>query len=174
MTKSHFGAFLVLFFPALAVPFAASPWLRTPNTPTSQASKSASPAANYQKLLTVADVESASGLKGLKLVPRGSTSGAGGDLNFAKADGSLLLMVQFGNADLFKQWKAQPGFYSNSVNGVGDEAFNGPKGMAPYVLFLRKGSHSIGLSSFLDTDTMKPMLSQDQLRALAKVILPRL
>jgi hypothetical protein len=125
--------------------------------------------------LTVADVESTTRLKGVKLVPRGSAAGAGGDLNFAKANDSLLLMAQFGNAALFKQWKAQPNFYNSAVTGVGDEAFNGPKGrLSPYVLFVRKGSHSIGLSSFLDTDTMKPMLSQDQLRSIAKTVLSRL
>ena len=176
MSKTNFGTVILSFLAAAALAFACSSSLATPMPAIAQASKPASAApANNQKLLTVADVESATGVKGLKLVPRGSTTGAGGDLNFAKADGSLLLMVEFGNADLFKQWKAQEGFYNSAVTGVGDEAFNGPKGgLAPYVLFFRKGSHSIGLSSFLDTDTMKPMLSQDQLRAVAKTILPRL
>jgi hypothetical protein len=175
MSKTNFGTFIPSFFAAAALAFACLSSLATPKPAIAQASKPASAPANYQKLLTVADVESATGLKGLKLVPRGSTAGAGGDLNFVKADGSLFLMVEFGNADLFKQWKAQPGFYNSAVTGVGEEAFNGPKGgLSPYVLFFRKGSHSIGLSSFLDTDTMKPMLSQDQLRSIAKTILSRL
>lgn len=157
MSKTNFVTFLLSHFAAAALAFACLSSLATPKPAIAQASKPTSAPANYQKLLTVADVESATGLKGLKLVPRGSTTGAGGDLNFGNADGSLLLMVQFGNADLFKQWKAQPDVYNSAVTGVGDEAFNGPKGgLSPYVLFFRKGSHSVGLSSFLDIDTMKP------------------
>jgi len=175
MTRINLGAFFLPFFVAAVLAFTGLPLLAAPRAAAAQASKPASVRSNYQKLLTVADVESVTGLKGLKLVQRGSTAGAGGDLNFAKSDGSLLLMVEFGNADLFKQWKAQPGFYNSGVAGVGDEAFNGPKGgLAPYVLFFRRGTHSVGLSSFLDTDTMKPMLSQDQLRSIAKIILSRL
>lgn len=173
MSKTNFATFSLSFLAVAA--FVCCFSIATPKPAIAQASKHASAPANYQKLLTIADVESATSLKGLKLVPRGSTAGAGGDLNFARPDGSLLLMVEFGNADLFKQWKAQPDFYNSAVAGVGDEAFNGPKGgLAPYVLFFRKGTHSVGLSSFLDTDTIKPMLSQDQLRSIAKIILSRL
>jgi hypothetical protein len=173
MNKTNLGTFFPAFFAATILFFVCLCSLVTSEPAIAQASKSV--LTNYQKLLTVADVESATGLKGLKLVPRGSTTGAGGDLNFAKADGSLLLMAQFGSADLFKQWKAQPDFFNSPVAGVGDEAFNGPKGgLGPYVLFFRKGTHSIGLSSFLDTETMKPMLPQDQLRSIAKTILSRL
>jgi hypothetical protein len=73
-----------------------------------------------------------------------------------------------------RTWKAQEGFYNAAVSGVGDEAFNGPKGAAAlYVLFLRKSNHAVSLSSFLNSDTMKPWLSQDQLASLAKIILSR-
>jgi hypothetical protein len=119
----------------------------------------------------VADVESVSGLQGFQLVARDPRKRAMGDLNFAKADGSMLLMVRFGDTDTFKQWKAQAGLYNAAVGGVGNEAFNGPKGTA---LYLRKGSHSVSLSSFLNSDTMKPWLSQEQLVSLAKIILSRM
>ena len=175
MSKSNLSTVFLSLFAAAALAFACLTSLATPVSPAAQGSKPAAASASYQKLLTVSDVESATGFKGVKLIPRGSILGAGGNLNFAKADGSLLLMVQFGDANLFKQWKAQDGFYNAAVTGVGDEAFNGPKaGIGPYVLFVRKGAHSFGLSGFLDTDTMKPILSQDQLRALAKTILSRL
>ncbi len=128
----------------------------------------------YEKLLTVADVESATGIKGLKRVPSGSVDGAAGDLNFAQSDGSLLLMVSFGDASLFKAWKTQEGNFNSAVKDVGDEAFNAPKVNAPYVLCVRKGNRAFGLSSFLNPDTAKPWLSQDQLRSLAKIILSRL
>lgn len=175
MIRTNLGTIFLSFFAVAALAFACLTSFATPASSTQQASKPDAASANYQKLLTISDVESATGVKGLKLVPRNAAKGAAGDLNFAKADGSLLLMAQFGNADLFKQWKAQEGFYNAAVSGVGDEAFNGPKGgIGPYVLFLRKGAHSVGLSTYLDADTMKPMLSQDQLRALAKIVASRL
>jgi hypothetical protein len=126
----------------------------------------------YERLLTVADVASATNIKGLRRVPAGSVRGAPGDLNFIQSDGSPLLMVSFGDASLFKAWKVQDDFNS-AVQDVGDEAFNAPKVDAPYVLCVRKGSRALALSSFLSMDTAKPLLSQDQLRSLAKVILSR-
>lgn len=140
--------------------------------PAGQTRKPALPA--YGKLLTVADVESATSMKGLKQVAPGSVDGAAGDLNFAQSDGSMLLMVSFGDAGLFKAWKAQEGNFNAAVKDVGDEAFNGPKVKEPYVLFVRKGNRAFSLSSFLSLDTGKPLLSQDQLRVLAKNILSRL
>ena len=128
----------------------------------------------YEKLLTVADVESATGMKNLKRVPPGSVRGAGGDLNFAQSDGTPLLMASFGDANLFKAWKAQEGDFNSAVKDIGDEAFNGPKVKAPYVLFVRKGNRAFSLSSFLSLDTGKPLLSQEQLSSLAKITVSRL
>ena len=119
-------------------------------------------------------MESATGIKGLKLVAPGSVEDAAGDLNFAPSDGSMVLMVSSGDASLFKTWKAQESNFNSAVKDIGDEAFNGPKVKAPYVLFVRKGNRAFSLSSFLDTDTGKPLLSQSQLRSLAKIILSRL
>lgn len=131
-------------------------------------------ASSADKLLTISDVEAATGVKGLKLVPKNPAKGAGGDLNFAKPDGSLLVMAIFGPASLFKQWKAQPGFAGASVMGIGDEAFTGSAGSTPYAIFLRKGDHAASISSFLNTADMKPLLSQDQLKTLAKTVASRL
>ena len=113
-------------------------------------------------------------MKGLKLVAPGSVEDAAGDLNFTRSDGSMLLMVSFGDAGLFKTWKTQEGNFNSVVKDIGDEAFDGPKVKAPYVLFVRKGNRAFSLSSFLSLDTGKPMLSEDQLRVLAKNILSRL
>jgi hypothetical protein len=76
--------------------------------------------------LTIADVQSVTGVKGLKLVPKNPAKGAGGDLNFLKPDGSLLVMAVLGPATLIKQWKAQPRFAGSAVTGDGDEAFADP------------------------------------------------
>jgi hypothetical protein len=164
------SVFLIL---VLTGAFASSTPLCAGKQAAAQGSPEAQDRSPYRKLLTVTDVEGVTGVKGLKLVPRNLTKRVAGDLNFAKADGSLLLTVQFGPRNLYDQWKAQNGFINSAVNGIGDEAFNGPSGMAPYVLFLRKGDHSLSLASYLKDD-MKPLVSQDQLRSLAKIILSRL
>jgi len=140
--------------------------------PAGQTRKPASP--SYAKLLTVTEVECATSKKGLKLVAPGSVEDAAGDLNFAQPDGSMVLMVSFGDANMFKEWKTQQGSFNAAVKDIGDEAFNGPNVKAPYVLFVRKGNRAFALSSFLSLETAKPMLSQDQLRSLAKIILSRL
>jgi hypothetical protein len=165
--RRHRSASLILVLTGtFAVASSAPLWARK------QAAAKGSPAAqapaSYQKLLTIADVEGVTGVKGLKLVP------GEGDLNFAKADGSLLLMVQFGPRNLYDNWKARNGIVNSAVNGIGDEAFKGPSGSAPFILFFRKGDHSVSLHSYLNTDDMEPFVSQDQLRSLAKIILSRL
>jgi hypothetical protein len=48
------------------------------------------------------------------------------------------------------------------------------KGMSPYALFVRKGARGFSLSSFLNNDTMKPLVPEDQSRSLAKTVLSRL
>ena len=172
MKRRDRSAFLILVLTG-AFAFASSNPLCAGKQAATQGSPAAQARSPYQKLLTVTDVEGVTGVKGLKLVPRNLAKRVAGDLNFAKADGSLLLTVQFGPRNLYDQWKAQNGFVDSAVNGIGDEAFNGPSGMAPYVLFLRKGDHSLSLVSYLNDD-MKPLVSQDQLRSLAKIILSRL
>ena len=57
------------------------------------------------KYLTGADVDKAVGMKGVKLIPRGSVAGAGGDLNFADASGELILMVQFTDAKSYEAYQ---------------------------------------------------------------------
>ncbi len=56
--------------------------------------------ADYEKLLTIEEVESVTGIEGIKLVPRNPQIGAGGELNFALADGSMVLMVGIQDAPM--------------------------------------------------------------------------
>jgi hypothetical protein len=173
MTKSyHRTCFLSLIVSTVGFTLAYSVSLAARTPVEGQTPKPAQSA--YEKLLTVADVESATGIKGLKRVPPGSMEGAAGDLNFAQSDGTLLLMVSIGDASLFKAWKAQEGNFNSAVKDIGDEAFNAPKVKAPYVLIVRKGNRAFALSSFLNPDTAKPLLSQDQLLSLAKITVSRL
>ncbi len=140
----------------------------------------------YDKLLTPADVERASGAAGVKTVARGSSAGAGGDLNFATADNKLLLMVNFGDAQLYKRAREQKEMtvggtkypmelFAHAVTGVGDEAFASPPGKEQYVIYARKGDRAISVSTYLGPpDTgMKPRLTEAQLKQIAALVFTR-
>ncbi len=143
-----------------------------------QTTKSSAAAAGSQekeKYLTIADVEKVSGEKGIKLVAYNPGKGAGGDLNFAKSDDTMFLLAQIQPKYFWNIWKGQADSFNEPVSGVGDEAFNGPKGMpSNYVLFFLKGDTAFSVSSFFNAgDTSKPFFSEDQLIELAKIMLSR-
>jgi hypothetical protein len=105
----------------------------------------------YEKLLTVADVAKLTGISGVKTVPNGSQAGAGGMLNFARSDGKLILMVNFGDAQLYRKardtkeleigGKKYPNFlFAHDVPGVGDEAFASPPGKDQFAIYARQGT----------------------------------
>jgi len=129
-----------------------------------------------QELVTVQDVEQVTGMEGVQLVPRSSQMGAGGDLNFATADGALLLIVGIQDAPMYDEWKAEEGFFHADVADLGDEAFEGPAaGEQRYVLIFRKGDKAISLSSFFNMQAGgAPYLSQEQLREIARIAIGRL
>ncbi len=128
----------------------------------------------YDKYLTAADVERATGMKGVALIPRGSAAGAGGDLNFADGAGELVLMVQFASAKDFASFKNQYG--KSAVSGVGDQAVEGGSmpGMPDNLLAFTKGAHCVVLTAFGDFVNKRVYLTPDQLIALGKVIAARL
>ena len=128
--------------------------------------------SSVTKLLTPADVEQVTKAK-VHLLNKTSTAGPVGQLNFALEDGNQYLMVLVGGRDMFEQWRKLKGIVHAPVSGVGDEAFDGPDGQVQYVLYFRKGDCSISISSYLNLE-MKPRVSQEQLKALAKVIVSRL
>jgi hypothetical protein len=130
----------------------------------------------HEELITVKDVEDVTAMEGVKLVPRSSQIGAGGDLNFALADGTLLLTAAIQDAPMYEEWKAQEGFFHAAVPDLGDEAFEGPTfGEQRYVLIFRVGATAIALSSFFNMQAGgAPYLSQDQLREIARIAISRL
>lgn len=132
--------------------------------------------AEYEKLLSIEEVEAVTGIEGIKLVPRNPQIGAGGELNFALAGGGMVLMVGIQDAPMYDEWKAEEGFFHESVPDLGDEAFEGPTfGEYRYVLIFRKGDKAIALSSFFNLQAGgEPFLSQEQLREVAGVIISRL
>ena len=130
---------------------------------------------DYGKYLTVPDIEKASGLSGLKLVHREPRKGAGGNLNFARSDGQLVLIAVFYDKTLFSQYAGEPAMVKSQVPGVGDEALLGPKQYPPYFLVFRKGDKSVALSTFMDPGSpSRTILSTDQLIVLGKVVEGRL
>lgn len=125
--------------------------------------------------LTIADVEKVSGLSGVKQVAQGSMTGAGGALNFAGPDGKLILMVNFAAASFYDSVRKNQTVFHALVPDVGDEAFDAPPGAMQYVLYVKKGAKAVSLTAFISTSRpYAPKLTLDQLKALARVVLPRL
>ena len=136
--------------------------------------------------LTVADVEKVTGMKGLQVVAPGSVAGAGPGLNFAGPNRKMVLMVNFGTADLYRRAKEQkdmkvgsmtipmPLFHA-AVPGIGDEAFDSPPGPVQYVLYLRKGQKAASLTTYvLDAKATKTVLTIEQLKQIGAVVASRL
>ncbi|HEX4566657.1 MAG TPA: hypothetical protein VH138_08485, partial [Vicinamibacterales bacterium] len=60
-----------------------------------------------------------------------------------------------------------------SVAGLGDEAFDSPDGKTQHAIYVRQGDGAFGLISNVDA-TGKPVVSMEQLKALAKMVLARM
>jgi hypothetical protein len=143
-----------------------------------QPAKTATPAVkDYEKLLTTADVEQVSGLKGVKVVPYNPQIGAGGKLNFAVDGDKLVLAVMVQDESMFNRWKEDKNLNAAEVPGLGDKAFKGIANSdmyTPNVTFLKSGQ-SIQLFTFFNLNNdMKPYMNHDQLIQLAKIISGRM
>lgn len=128
------------------------------------------------KLLPLAAVEKVTGVHGLTIVPKDASKRMIGDVNFVRPDGKRLLSVVFETIDLkeFAKTKATSSFkttFNGPVKGIGDEAYDGPPKMPPFVLSVRKGTHWITISTSIDVaNGMKPFLTQEQLKKIAEII----
>ncbi len=138
------------------------------------------------KRLTIADVEKLTGATGVTTVMRGSRTGAGGDLNFVRSDGKLMLMINFGDAALYTKARTQKTIkvgdkeypmelFAHAVTGAGDEAFAAPPGPVQYVIYARKGTNAISVSSYFPGagEGVKPILTEAQLKSIAQLIFSR-
>jgi hypothetical protein len=123
--------------------------------------------------LTPADIESVSGLKGIKLVEKGSLPGAGGSLNFALND-NMYAMFVIADMEVFNEWKTMEGFASDKIPDIGDEAYSAPGGKTQYTVFFRKRNKVGSVSSFLDKNTLEPFLTIEQLSQLARIAAARM
>jgi hypothetical protein len=134
--------------------------------------------------VTPADIEKATGLKSVHLVPATAPGSVPGRDNYADASGKVVLWFQSIPGPLFARAKAQPAktmngieiepkLYHAAVGGLGDEAFDSPDGKQQHALYVRKGDSAFGLISNLDRSG-KPLVSMEQLQALAKAVLSRM
>ena len=141
-------------------------------------------AAATPATVTPADIEKATGLKGIRLVPATAPGSVPGRDNYADASGKIVLWFQSIPGPLFGRAKAQPAktmngieiepkLYHAAVAGLGDEAFDSPDGKQQHALYVRKGDSAFGVISNLDR-TGKPIVSMEQLQALAKIVLSRM
>jgi hypothetical protein len=148
-----------------------------------QAKPSGAPATGgptADTLITVADVEKVGGLTGIKQTVQGDR------LTFTTADNKTVLRVLVrSGGSLFKLTKTSKASVHASVSGIGDDAFDGPAddmNMAPsgpdgkpqrYLLWFVKANTSVSLTTFANTSHPDFYLSQDKLRALAKIMVSR-
>lgn len=135
--------------------------------------------------LTIAEVERVTGIKGLQILAPAAVPGAGPGLNFAGPDKKMVLMVNFGTADLYLRAKNQKEMKTGSMTipmalfhaalpGIGDEAFDSPPGPMQYVIYLRKGQKAASLSTYFTRSGKTTILTLDQLKQLAVIVASRL
>ena len=106
--------------------------------------------------LTPADIEQATGLRGIHLVPETTKGAVPGRSNYADGSGQIVLWFHDFDAQGFARAKAQPArtlsgieiepkLFHAAVAGVGDEAFDSPDGKLQHALYVRKGQAAFGL-----------------------------
>ncbi len=135
-------------------------------------------------LLTPADIEQATGLHGVHVVPYTARGAVPGRQDFADGDGEIVLWFHDLSAQGFERAKAQPAkmmsgieiepkLFHASVAGLGVEAFDSPDGRVQHALYVRKRQSAFGLIADLARGD-KPAVTMEQLKALAKVVLSRI
>ena len=123
----------------------------------------------FDHVITAADVEKLTGLKGVKQVPREKLNKfRNGDLNFVLGDDKPLLMIQFRPGYVFETMKADS---KASIPGVGEEAFSSPAFDPQFSVNFLKGNYYAIVTTHVDEkDKTKTALNMDQLIAIAKLV----
>jgi hypothetical protein len=132
--------------------------------------------------LSPADIEKATGLQGVHLVPATTKGAVPGRDNYADSTGAIVLWFHEFNAQAFERAKAQPAktmsgmeiepkLFHAAVAGLGDEAFDSPAGAAQHALYVRKGQAAFGL---IANPLNRRPVTMDQLTALARIVLSRM
>jgi hypothetical protein len=133
-------------------------------------------AGQFDHIISAADVDKATGLTGVKQVPREPLNKfRNGDLNFVQKNDQPLLMVQFRPAFMLETLRSDSGYFKASVPGVGEEAFTSPSFDPQFSINFRKGNTVAIVTTHIDPkDKKKTILSMDQLIALAKLVASRM
>lgn len=137
--------------------------------------------------LTPGDIEQATGLRGIHLVPETTKGAVPGRSNYADGSGMIVLWFHDFDAQGFARAKAQPAktvsgieiepkLFHAAVAGIGEEAFDSPDGKVQHALYVRKGQSAFGLIANVRTSARgdTPTVTLDQLKALAKIVLSRM
>lgn len=119
--------------------------------------------------LSVAQVESVTGLKGLTLANSKVDRSA---KTFTTPDNELALTMKIAHASIFDFWRDQASADDQApLKGLGDEAFTSKKGR--YVCF-RKASKGVCLVAKAATGNAAQLISEAQLMELAKTTVANL
>ena len=136
--------------------------------------------------LTPADIEQATGLRGVHLLPPATKGAVPGQSNYADGSGKIVLWFHDFDAQGFARAKAQPAkttsgieiepkLFHAAIAGVGDEAFDSPDGKLQHAIYVRKGQAAFALTANITgARGDKPTVTMDQLKALAKIVLSRM
>ncbi len=138
-------------------------------------------AAQFDNIITAADVEQITGMAGVKQVPRQPLDKfRNGDLNFALASGEPVLMVQFRpvqvfDTNVFEYLRTDSGYYKAPLRGIGEQAFTSPAFAPQFAVNFRKGHLFAVVTTHVDPrDHSKTVLKMDHLVTLAKLIASRM
>lgn len=161
----------------LAIAGCSTPDDAATTTPEAQSTAAASDAP--EAVLTLADVESVTGLSGLSLdtAEADPATGASADITVVDEAGTQVLTVWLGTTEDWDAWLTDGYSVSESVAPpVGDESFVGPNPdvSAQLSIFaLRKGDKALLVETAPDANG-EYALTAEQLRSLAEVAVARL
>ncbi len=130
--------------------------------------------AQAADILSVADLEKASHLQNLKLVPKDPAKGAGGELNFADADNKMVAMIMIQDANIYDFWEKQFGKSANAVPDLGDKGFQTKPGAFISYIAFKKGKQAVWIQSMGWGKNGSPNFTDGELLQLAKLAVTRL
>lgn len=124
----------------------------------------AAQAAAGAEVLTVAQVETVTGLSGLSVKPAKYDKGG---INFVTASGDMVVSLKNQAASVYEVWKSQPSLSDQvPVPGLGDDGLYSKTGR--YVCF-KKADRGICVTGMVAMPDQKPLISDAQLEKLARV-----
>ena len=126
--------------------------------------------------LTPADIEQATGLKGVHRVPETTKGAVPGRLWFHDFTAQGFERAKAQPAKMMGAIEIEPKLFHAAVPGLGDEAFDSPDGTLQHALYVRKGQAAFGLIANVGASGRgdKPTVTMAQLKALAKIVLSRM